>query len=392
MKIAKSTLIPLIVGIVVVATASLYLVKSLVDLPAKSSTKNLLSDGRQLLEEQQYKEAQAKLEQCYQKAQDAELKNQALLLLSRCFSAQDNAEQAIAHWNKVAESPAMQSHHAEAYYSLGLLHPEGTSPAGKPGRKEYFEKAAATQPASRHADLAQIELAKMAMDRGNLRGAQQILKPLHDNKKNYPQLTQARYKLNMKLLFSPTITEVPESRYYVVKEGDTLDGIAKELGTTAALLQRSNGISDPRKLQIGQRLKAVTGKFRLEISKSTRVLRLMSGDSVLNEYPIGTGKFGKTPVGKFTVGKKIVEPPWFPGDGRVIPYGDPENVLGTRWMGLEDIEQDKELVTQGIGIHGTSDESSIGKESSEGCIRMLNRDVEELYDIIPEATEVIVKD
>jgi lipoprotein-anchoring transpeptidase ErfK/SrfK len=391
-KVRKPTLTALIAGIVVVAGASLYLVRFLTDLPAPSSAKGLLSAGRKLLEKKQYGEAQAKLRDCLEKAPDGELKNEALLLLSRCLTAQGEKEEAIAHWKRIVANPAMQGEYAEAYYSLASLHAVGGGPEETQARRDYYDKAVASQPGSRYADLAEIELAKMMMDEGNSRGAQQILDKLRAKKKEYPQLAEATYKLHIKLLFSPTITEVPESRYYAVKEGDTLDGIAKELGTTAALVQRSNGISDPRKLQIGQRLKVVTGKFRLEILKSKNILQLMSGDMVLKEYSIGTGKFGKTPAGKFRIGKKIVEPPWFPGDGRVIPYGDPENVLGTRWMGMEDAEENKELTTQGIGIHGTGDESSIGKESSEGCIRMLNRDVEELYDIVPKGTEVVVKE
>jgi len=387
-KVKKPTIIAILVGIVLIGTASLYVTKFLTDFPAKASVKDLLSTGKRLFEKKQYDDAHKKLEECYQKAPDGELKNQAILFLSRCFTAQNQKEKAITHWNKVIENSSMRGQHAEAYYSLGLLQSaEEERPA-----EEYYNKAIASEPGSRFADLAEIELAKMMMEEENLRGAQQILEKLRDREKDYPQLTKATFRLNMTLLFSPTMTEIPESQYYRVKEGDTLDGIARTLGTTAALLQKSNRIADPRKLQIGQRLKVVTGKFQLEVSKSKNVLQLLSRDMVLNEYRIGTGKFGNTPVGKFKIGKKIVEPPWFPGDGRVIPYGHPENVLGTRWMGLEDIEENKDLTTEGIGIHGTHDESTIGKESSQGCIRLLNRDVEELFDIIPKGTEVIIKE
>jgi lipoprotein-anchoring transpeptidase ErfK/SrfK len=184
------------------------------------------------------------------------------------------------------------------------------------------------------------------------------------------------------------MTEVPKSEHYGVEEGDTLDAIAKRFGTTADLLKESNRV-DPRRLQIGKRLKVVTGKFGLKISKSRYILQLLSGDVVLNEYSVGTGKFGKTPVGEFRIADKVKEPPWF-RNGRVIRYGDPENVLGTRWMKLESTDGQTELT--GYGIHGTDDESSIGKKRSEGCIRLLNRDVEELYKIVPVGTEVTIED
>ena len=41
-----------------------------------------------------------------------------------------------------------------------------------------------------------------------------------------------------------------------------------------------------------------------------------------------------------------------------------------------------------IYIHGTAEEGLIGKPASDGCIRMYNRDVLELYDLVEEQTQV----
>ena len=41
-----------------------------------------------------------------------------------------------------------------------------------------------------------------------------------------------------------------------------------------------------------------------------------------------------------------------------------------------------------IYIHGTHEEGLIGEKASHGCIRMLNHDVLELYELIPEETTV----
>ena len=43
---------------------------------------------------------------------------------------------------------------------------------------------------------------------------------------------------------------------------------------------------------------------------------------------------------------------------------------------------------QGYGIHGTAEPNSIGTASSQGCVRLLNKDVEEIFDFIPEKTLV----
>jgi lipoprotein-anchoring transpeptidase ErfK/SrfK len=55
------------------------------------------------------------------------------------------------------------------------------------------------------------------------------------------------------------------------------------------------------------------------------------------------------------------------------------NPVGTRWIGLS---------IKGYGIHGTNVPSSIGKNVSHGCIRMRNRDVEELFTMVALGDQV----
>lgn len=47
----------------------------------------------------------------------------------------------------------------------------------------------------------------------------------------------------------------PKAEYYTVKRGDTLSGIAKKYNTTVAYLQSVNGIKNPNKIYIGQKIK-----------------------------------------------------------------------------------------------------------------------------------------
>jgi lipoprotein-anchoring transpeptidase ErfK/SrfK len=44
------------------------------------------------------------------------------------------------------------------------------------------------------------------------------------------------------------------------------------------------------------------------------------------------------------------------------------------------------------GIHGTIEPKSIGTQASEGCVRMLNKEVEELYSLVPVGTKVTIQD
>lgn len=88
---------------------------------------------------------------------------------------------------------------------------------------------------------------------------------------------------------------------------------------------------------------------------------------IYKRYPIALGKEETpTPVGDFVVISKHKNwARWF----------------GTRWSGLN--------VPWGTyGIHGTNRPESIGRDASHGCIRMLNRDVEDLFEIVKIGTRV----
>ena len=104
-------------------------------------------------------------------------------------------------------------------------------------------------------------------------------------------------------------------------------------------------------------------------------------------YLVGTGVYGKTPVGTFVIDDKIENPPWWK-DGKAIPFGDDENILGTRWMRITATNNTPSVT--GYGIHGTWDNDSLGKQSSAGCIRMRNEDVEEVFMLVPRGTIVTI--
>lgn len=108
-------------------------------------------------------------------------------------------------------------------------------------------------------------------------------------------------------------------------------------------------------------------KMRIEIDLIKHRLTVFQDNELVKEYAVGVGK-SKTPspLGEWKVVHKGVG--W--GNG-----------FGTRWMGLN--------VPWGIyGIHGTDKPYSVGSSMSHGCIRMRNRDVEELYPMIPLGTRV----
>lgn len=122
----------------------------------------------------------------------------------------------------------------------------------------------------------------------------------------------------------------------------------------------------------------------LIINKETNQLAYINEGEIAGTYGAATGKTTDlTPEGLFTVTVKAKDPYY---RKKNIPGGDPRNPLGTRWIGFDAEGTDGRI----YGIHGTNQPSSIGKYISNGCIRLLNKNVEFIYDRVPLGTKVLV--
>lgn len=117
---------------------------------------------------------------------------------------------------------------------------------------------------------------------------------------------------------------------------------------------------------------------RIVISIPDRKLALFERGKLLRIYDVAVGKPATpSPVGLHKVVCKIENPTWY-GPRKTVPAGR-ANPLGTRWLGLS---------AKGYGIHGTNSPASIGKAASHGCVRMRNKDVEELFSLVRAGIEV----
>ena len=264
-----------------------------------------------------------------------------------------------------------------------------TAQAARAGAKgDWAQTAALCQqvlrdyPGASMRDTALLLLGDALARQDRLAEARDAYKRLLEEAPNSPRIGEAQDRLgdvNIRLLFSSTIT--PPDAAYDVRPGDTLTKIAKEQRTTVELLMRANHLSSGL-LQPKMRLKVPRAQFSVVVNKSQNTLLLKSGEDVVKVYRVATGKNNSTPVGTFTIITRIPNPPWYTPQG-VIPFGDPRNILGTRWMGFD---------KPSYGIHGTADPSSIGKQATAGCVRMANHDVEELYTLLPLGTPVTIID
>ena len=227
-----------------------------------------------------------------------------------------------------------------------------------------------------------INRAREAEAGGNMLEAKNSYQALINNFPNAAQTDNWEKKVeeyNIKLLFSPAITV--KSALYEIKSGDTLAKIAREFKTTTELIMRSNNLTGDR-IVPGRKIKVSTATFSIVVDKSQNILILKSDEDIFKTYVASTGANNSTPVGTYKIVNKLKDPTWFKS-GAVIPAGSPKNDLGSRWLGFD---------LAGYGIHGTTDPQSLGKQVTQGCVRLANSEVEELYSIVPEGTEVIIVD
>jgi len=107
--------------------------------------------------------------------------------------------------------------------------------------------------------------------------------------------------------------------------------------------------------------------YSITVNTGARTLTLYKDGSVYKTYPVAVGKPATpTPKGTFKIKNKAINP------------GGP---FGARWLGLT-------APGGSYGIHGTNNPSSIGKAVSNVCIRMYNKDVIELSNLVSIGTTV----
>ena len=126
-------------------------------------------------------------------------------------------------------------------------------------------------------------------------------------------------------------------------------------------------------------------------------LYLIESPVTARRYGVGVGKAGLTFKGSARIRRKAVWPSWTPTKNMIrrepkkyaryadgVP-GGPGNPLGSRALYLYKGKRDTYF-----RIHGTTQPRSIGRSVSNGCIRMINAHVEDLYERVPLGTRVVV--
>jgi lipoprotein-anchoring transpeptidase ErfK/SrfK len=178
-----------------------------------------------------------------------------------------------------------------------------------------------------------------------------------------------------------------------VKKGDSLWSICKRLEkeshvrVTPGMLRLVNSMTSDS-VYPGASLKVPNQPLTIYVKKTKFRLDVLLGNVLLRRYAVGIGKDNRSPEGKFTIATRLKDPHWFKPGGAAggLPPEHPENILGTRWLGFAPKDGFPEAAT--FGIHGTKEDHTIGTESSNGCVRMHNADVEELFEWVAPGTIV----
>lgn len=159
----------------------------------------------------------------------------------------------------------------------------------------------------------------------------------------------------------------------------------------AVLLCVSTAQAEPRYVSYHSGFGVEAGTIVIVLDRK-KLFYVLNDTSTAFEYPIAVGKPGMDTgiLGSWKVTKMVEWPTWTP-PGEMIDRrpelakwaggmpGGTENPLGARALYLGNSL---------YRIHGTNEPSSIGKAVSSGCIRMLNEDVERIYQLVEEKASV----
>lgn len=185
-----------------------------------------------------------------------------------------------------------------------------------------------------------------------------------------------------------------------VESGENPTRITSKRGTGPKMLELLNEHFDARRLQVGQKLKALeigAGELVIEVSKSRFRLALWrtlpgGGRALMMHVPVGLGAAGSpTPTGTTTITKRVLDPQWTdPTTKQVFAPKDPGNVLGGYWIALA---AEGLGGRSGIGLHGFTGAPAadwIQQGASHGCVRMLQHDIDRVFHAAIEGTRVVI--
>lgn len=191
--------------------------------------------------------------------------------------------------------------------------------------------------------------------------------------------------LNTALVFGDR--PMPEKARHAVVSGDRISKLAKKYDCTQEFLLKANGIEKPEQLRAGRDIWVLDRPvFELIVLKKSGTAVLTLNGRFFKRYAVGVGKQSESAVGTYAVRSRVQEPVYMSPERGEIPFGNADNILGSCQLTLA--PEGETPSAPGLCLHGTRDESSLGRVSGPGYIRFRNADIEELFLLFPSGTVV----
>ncbi|MHC4981864.1 MAG: L,D-transpeptidase [Planctomycetota bacterium] len=184
------------------------------------------------------------------------------------------------------------------------------------------------------------------------------------------------------------------------RKGKTSPGVvtANDLRVPAAAIELANK-TPATKFQAGRKYKLIRGPFRAMVYRSQFAMDIYlqregCPKTFIRRLRVGLGKNGSTPLGSWIVKIKDVGATWYPppASGLTGPIGpwDDDYAFGKKglWIGIAGLDE-ANRDARGYGIHSTDDPSSVGKESSLGCIRLRDGDIDFVFSVLYEDNSTV---
>ncbi len=178
---------------------------------------------------------------------------------------------------------------------------------------------------------------------------------------------------------------------HVVRRGETLAGIARRYGVSAAKIAKRNGIKNASLIRVGQKLvisgpapqQTSRGQKKIVVDISQQQCWRYQGDKLLNTWKCSTGRNNSTKTGSFRVQSKLRK-----------AYGSTWNIWMPWWMGIYwsgPIEN---------GIHGLPWNAKTGARTwaglvgtpiTYGCVMLNDKAAKTLWEWADIGTRVIIR-
>jgi LysM repeat protein len=237
-----------------------------------------------------------------------------------------------------------------------------------------------------------------ALERGDLARAHRMLSPWFSD----PSLTPAEAERVETLLgqLAGSVIYSTEHRLeppYVVKPGETLETIAKQLDVPWQLLAKINGIPQADQLRPGQQLKVVRGPFGAMIDLRRNQMALMVDGRYAGKFAVSTAPTASIPPGE-----------WVVADKPAIPAAPPSVYAGATTSASQSVPSRAirlrgaagELAQLGVTVRIAAVDSAEaaanslpadGQRAAPYVVRVSPRDAEELSDILSVGSRVVIQ-